>query len=417
MATVKGDVHDIGKNIVGVVLQCNNYEVIDLGVMVPADRILDEAVKHKVDIVGLSGLITPSLDEMVFVAGEMQRRGFAIPLLIGGATTSRTHTAVKIEPGYTAGSTTYVVDASRAVGVVSGLLSMDNKADVEAATRAEYVKIREQFSRAQKAKIRTPLAAARSNFFRIDWNTGLPPAPSFTGTRTFSSWDLGDLRRFIDWSPFFAAWELVGRFPAILDDDVVGEVARSLYADASAMLDKIVAERWFEARGVVGLWPANSDGDDVIFWTDESRTVERARFHSLRQQMAKAENRANVALADFIAPVGQGDDHMRRALRSPPATARRPSPRASRRPATTTTPSSARLSPTAWQRLSPRPCTTRCAPSCGATRRERVSIRKGYWPKGTRASVRRRATPPSPTTPKRRRCSACSMRPQRRGSS
>jgi 5-methyltetrahydrofolate--homocysteine methyltransferase len=310
MATVKGDVHDIGKNIVGVVLQCNNYEVIDLGVMVPADRILDEAVKHKVDIVGLSGLITPSLDEMVFVAGEMQRRGFTIPLLIGGATTSRTHTAVKIEPSYSAGSTTYVLDASRAVGVVSGLLSKDNKAAAEAATREEYVKIREQFSRAQAAKVRTPLALARANPFRIDWNTGLPPAPNLIGVQTFAPWDLGDLRRFIDWSPFFSAWELVGRFPAILEDDVVGEVARSLYADATAMLDKIVAERWFEARGVAGLWPANSDGDDVIVWTDETRTVERARFHTLRQQMAKAEGRANVALADFIAPIGQGADHI-----------------------------------------------------------------------------------------------------------
>ena len=310
MATVKGDVHDIGKNIVGVVLQCNNYEVIDLGVMVPADRILDEAVKHKVDIVGLSGLITPSLDEMVFVAGEMQRRGFTIPLLIGGATTSRTHTAVKIEPSYSAGSTTYVLDASRAVGVVSGLLSAENKAEVQAVTRAEYVKIREQFSRAQAAKVRTPLAQARANPFRIDWNTGLPPAPNLIGVETFAPWDLGDLRRFIDWSPFFAAWELVGRFPAILEDDVVGEVATSLYADATVMLDRIVSERLFEARGVVGLWPANSDGDDVIVWTDETRSVERARFHTLRQQMAKAEGRANVALADFIAPVEQGPDYI-----------------------------------------------------------------------------------------------------------
>ena len=310
MATVKGDVHDIGKNIVGVVLQCNNYEVIDLGVMVPADRILDEAVKHKVDIVGLSGLITPSLDEMVFVAGEMQRRGFTIPLLIGGATTSRTHTAVKIEPSYSAGSTTYVLDASRAVGVVSGLLSADNKAQVEAATRDEYVKIREQFSRAQAAKVRTPLAAARDNRFKIDWNGAAIPRPAFLGVRTYAPWDLADLERYIDWSPFFAAWELVGRFPAILEDDVVGEVATSLYADARAMLKKIVDERWFEARGVVGLFPANADGDDIIVWTDETRTAERARLHTLRQQMAKAEGRSNLALSDFIAPVGQGADYI-----------------------------------------------------------------------------------------------------------
>ncbi|MEO8811842.1 MAG: methionine synthase [Caulobacteraceae bacterium] len=310
MATVKGDVHDIGKNIVGVVLQCNNYEVIDLGVMVPADRILDEATRLKVDIVGLSGLITPSLDEMVFVAGEMERRGFSIPLLIGGATTSRTHTAVKVEPAYERGSTTYVLDASRAVGVVSGLLSKTERAKNEAATRAEYVRIREQFGRAQAAKIRTPLAAARANRIAIDWTRYRAPKPAMIGTRTFSPYDLGDLARHIDWSPFFAAWELVGRYPDILEDDVVGEVATSLYADARAMLDKIVAERWFEARGVVGLWPANALGDDVVVWTDETRTVERARFHTLRQQMAKRAGSANAALADFVAPVGAGADYI-----------------------------------------------------------------------------------------------------------
>ncbi len=304
MATVKGDVHDIGKNIVGVVLQCNNYEVIDLGVMVPADRILDEAVRLDVDIVGLSGLITPSLDEMVFVASEMERRGFSVPLLIGGATTSRTHTAVKIEPGYARGSTTYVLDASRAVGVVSGLLSATEKPRVEAETRAEYVRIREQFSRAQAAKVRTPLAAARANRFAIDWQAYQAPTPVFLGERTFAPWDLADLVRHIDWTPFFSAWELVGRYPAILDDEIVGEVARGLHADALTMLKTIVAERLYEARGVVGLWPANADGDDIVVWTDETRTVERARLHTLRQQMAKAEGRANAALADFIAPTG-----------------------------------------------------------------------------------------------------------------
>jgi 5-methyltetrahydrofolate--homocysteine methyltransferase len=304
MATVKGDVHDIGKNIVGVVLQCNNYEVVDLGVMVSADRILDEAVKLKADIVGLSGLITPSLDEMVFVAGEMERRGLSIPLLIGGATTSRTHTAVKVEPAYARGSTTYVLDASRAVGVVSSLLSATERPRVEAATREEYVRIREQFARAQKAKIRTPLAAARANRFVIDWQAYQAPAPNFIGIRSFSPYDLTDLARYIDWSPFFSAWELVGRFPDILEDDVVGEVARSLYADAQAMLNKILAERWYEARGVVGLWPANADGDDIVVWTDETRKVERARFHTLRQQMAKSEGRPNLALGDFVAPAG-----------------------------------------------------------------------------------------------------------------
>ncbi len=304
MATVKGDVHDIGKNIVGVVLQCNNYEVIDLGVMVPADRILDEAIKHKVDIVGLSGLITPSLDEMVFVAGEMQRRGFSMPLLIGGATTSRTHTAVKVEPAYQAGSTTYVLDASRAVGVVSGLLSATEKHKVEAATREEYVRIREQFSRAQEAKVRTPLQAARANRIALDWQAWQAPRPRLIGTQVFDSWDLGDLARYIDWTPFFSAWELTGRYPAILEDDVVGEAARDLFADAQVMLKQIIDERWFQARGVVGLWPANSDGDDIVIWSDETRTVEHARLHTLRQQMQKGQGRGHAALADFIAPTG-----------------------------------------------------------------------------------------------------------------
>jgi len=304
MATVKGDVHDIGKNIVGVVLQCNNYEVIDLGVMVPADRILDEAQRLSVDMVGLSGLITPSLEEMAFVASEMERRGFSIPLLIGGATTSRTHTAVKIEPNYRRASTTYVLDASRAVGVVSSLLSKSDRQRFETQTRGEYARVREQFARGQEAKIRTPLTAARANRFAIDWQDYAAPTPSFLGTRAFDAWDLGDLTRYIDWSPFFSAWELVGRFPAILDDEVVGEVARGLYKDATAMLGRIVGEGWYQARGVVGLWPANTDGDDIIVWTDEARAAERARLHTLRQQMAKAEGRANAALADFVAPMG-----------------------------------------------------------------------------------------------------------------
>jgi len=308
MATVKGDVHDIGKNIVGVVLQCNNYDVIDLGVMVPADRILDEAIAQKADIIGLSGLITPSLDEMVFVAGEMQRRGFTIPLLIGGATTSRTHTAVRIEPAYRAGSTTYVTDASRAVGVVSGLLSPGEKDRIQAETRTEYIRIREQFARGQNAKTRMPLATARASKFEIDWASYTAPKPSFLGQRAFGPYDLGDLVRHIDWTPFFASWELVGRFPAILDDDVVGEAARDLYADAQVMLKRIIAERWYEARGVVGFWPANSDGDDIVLYTDETRTTELTRLFTLRQQMAKSEGKSNLAMADFIAPVGAGPD-------------------------------------------------------------------------------------------------------------
>jgi 5-methyltetrahydrofolate--homocysteine methyltransferase len=310
MATVKGDVHDIGKNIVGVVLQCNNYEVIDLGVMVPADRILDEAVRHKVDIIGLSGLITPSLDEMVFVAAEMERRKLTMPLLIGGATTSKTHTAVKIEPAYRSGSTTYVLDASRAVGVVSGLLSPEERDKNMAATRAEYIRVREQYARGQDQKTRTKIADARSNPVKIDWAAYEPPVPTFLGTRVFSPYDLGDLARYIDWTPFFASWELAGPFPDILQDDVVGEAARSLYADAQAMLERIIAEKWFEARGVVGFWPANAVGDDVVVYSGEDRQTEIGRFHTLRQQMAKSADRPNAALSDFVAPVGTKGDYI-----------------------------------------------------------------------------------------------------------
>ncbi|MFZ5728733.1 MAG: methionine synthase [Pseudomonadota bacterium] len=308
MATVKGDVHDIGKNIVGVVLQCNNYEVIDLGVMVPADRILDEAEKHKVDIIGLSGLITPSLDEMVFVASEMERRGFDIPLLIGGATTSKTHTAVKIQPAYKRGSTTYVLDASRAVSVVSGLLSPTERERIQAETAAEYERVREQYARGQTNRARASLEEARAKAFSIDWADYDPPRPHVTGLQVFEDYDLADLAAHIDWTPFFASWELVGRFPQILDDDVVGEAARSLYADAQAMLAKIVEEKWFTAKGVVGFWPANADGDDVVVYADESRVTELARFHTLRQQIAKADGKSNVALADFIAPIGTKPD-------------------------------------------------------------------------------------------------------------
>ncbi|MBL8771449.1 MAG: methionine synthase [Phenylobacterium sp.] len=308
MATVKGDVHDIGKNIVGVVLQCNNYEVIDLGVMVPADRILDEAEKHKVDIVGLSGLITPSLDEMVFVASEMERRGMTMPLLIGGATTSKTHTAVKISPRYPSGSTTYVLDASRAVGVVSNLLSPTEKSRFLAETAADYEKVREQFARGQGARARATIQEARDNAFTPDWSAYSAPKPAFLGTRTFAPYDLGELVRHIDWTPFFASWELVGRFPAILEDDVVGKAASDLYADARRMLDRIVQEGLLEARGVVGFWPANADGDDVVVYADEGRSTELARLHTLRQQMLKSGDQRNVALSDFVAPVGTRPD-------------------------------------------------------------------------------------------------------------
>ena len=306
MATVKGDVHDIGKNIVGVVLQCNNYEVIDLGVMVPANRILEEARAHNVDIIGLSGLITPSLDEMVFVAAEMERTGFDIPLLIGGATTSKTHTAVKIEPAYRRGSTTYVLDASRAVGVVSGLLS-EERPNLEAVTRDEYIRVREQFARGQEAKNRTPIAKARANAHPVDWAAEPPARPSFIGVRAIQG-DLADLARHIDWTPFFASWELVGRYPAILEDDIVGEAATDLFRDAQAMLKRIVEEKWFTAKGVVGFWPAQAVGDDIAVFADETRAEELARFHTLRQQMDKTGGKANLALTDFVAPADKAQD-------------------------------------------------------------------------------------------------------------
>jgi 5-methyltetrahydrofolate--homocysteine methyltransferase len=309
MATVKGDVHDIGKNIVGVVLQCNNYEVFDLGVMVPADRILDEAERLKVDMVGLSGLITPSLDEMVFVASEMERRGFTMPLLIGGATTSKTHTAVKIAPAYPSGSTTYVLDASRAVGVVSALLSPTEHDRFTAETTAEYARVREQFERGQDNRGRMTLADARRRAFATDWTRTVPPRPSFTGLRTFEDWDLSDLAEHIDWTPFFASWQLFGRFPAILEDDVVGQAARDLYADGRRMLDRMIQGRWLTAKATVGFWPANADGDDILVYADEDRTEVAGRFHTLRQQMVRSEgDRANLALSDFIARVGGPPD-------------------------------------------------------------------------------------------------------------
>ncbi|QCK88234.1 methionine synthase [Phreatobacter aquaticus] len=310
MATVKGDVHDIGKNIVGVVLQCNNYEVIDLGVMVPAQRILDEAIKHQVDIIGLSGLITPSLDEMVHVAAEMERQGFSVPLLIGGATTSRVHTAVKIHPSYERGQTVYVLDASRAVGVASALLSEDQKPAYVADIRAEYAKIAEAHLRGEQNKLRMKLADARANALKLDWTGYQPPEPSFIGTRVYEDFDLADLVTAIDWTPFFQTWELKGRYPAILDDDKFGEAARGLYKDAQVMLQRIVGEKWFTAKAVVGFWPANAVGDDVEIYADSERTQTLGTFHTLRQQISRREgrDRAHIALSDYFAPKGAKPD-------------------------------------------------------------------------------------------------------------
>jgi 5-methyltetrahydrofolate--homocysteine methyltransferase len=307
MATVKGDVHDIGKNIVGVVLQCNNYEVIDLGVMVPAAKILETAQQEKADIIGLSGLITPSLDEMCHVAAEMERHGLELPLLIGGATTSRVHTAVKIHPHYRRGQAVYVTDASRAVGVAASLMSAQARRGYIAGIRDEYARITAAHLRGEQAKQRLSLEDARANALKLDWSgTYVPPRTTFVGFRVLENYSIAELRDYIDWSPFFATWELTGKFPAILDDAKYGAAARNLLHDAQAMLDRIGSENWLRASAVFGLWPANADGDDILIYADDARTSPIAVLHTLRQQLARREGRANVALADFVAPRASG---------------------------------------------------------------------------------------------------------------
>jgi len=306
MATVKGDVHDIGKNIVGVVLQCNRYEVIDLGVMVPADTILKTAKEKNVDIIGLSGLITPSLDEMVHIGREMERLGFELPLLIGGATTSQIHTSVKIDPQYH-GPVMYVADASRAVGVAGTLLSEDKRGEFIQATKVRYQELREQRAAQQQDRKLLSLSAARANRFTNDWSHYKPTQPSFTGLRVFDDYPLAELVNYIDWSPFFKAWELSGKFPQILDDAVVGEEATRLYNDANAMLKRIISEHWLQARAVVGFFPANTvNDDDIELYTSESRNEVQTVFHTLRQQMSRRHNVSNLALADYIAPKDSG---------------------------------------------------------------------------------------------------------------
>jgi 5-methyltetrahydrofolate--homocysteine methyltransferase len=303
MATVKGDVHDIGKNIVGVVLQCNNYDVIDLGVMVPAEKILQTARLENVDIIGLSGLITPSLDEMVYMAKEMERQGFTIPLMIGGATTSRAHTAVKIAPNYH-GPTVYVTDASRGVGVASNLLSDDLKEEFVKSVRNEYEEVRERH-KGREAKTRQhTLDEARRNKFN---GASLQPVkPSFLGLKVIDHFPLHKLARYIDWTPFFQTWEMAGSYPKILDDKVIGIEAGKLFQDAQAMLKKIIDEEWLTARAVIGFFPANSEGDDVVVYSDDSRTQQLEVLHHLRQQNIKAPGRPNYCLSDFIAPIDSG---------------------------------------------------------------------------------------------------------------
>ncbi len=309
MATVKGDVHDIGKNIVGVVLQCNGYEVIDMGVMVPMQKILDAAREHKANIIGLSGLITPSLDEMVTVASEMERQGFDIPLMIGGATTSKVHTAVKIDPTYRRGQTVYVTDASRAVGVASSLLQKETGAQYAAGIRAEYEKMAAGHANQRAGGKRLALADARANRAKTDF-TKTAPAPTFFGTRVYKEYDLAELAKYIDWTPFFQTWELAGRYPDILTDDKVGKAASDLFRDAQAMLQKIIDEKWLEARAVIGFWPANSDPknvDDILVYGDKARKFPIQTLHTLRQQMTREAGRPNLALSDFIAPPGTDD--------------------------------------------------------------------------------------------------------------
>ncbi|HEV3030860.1 MAG TPA: methionine synthase [Polyangia bacterium] len=309
MATVKGDVHDIGKNIVGVVLGCNNYEVIDLGVMVPCEKILETARQQKADMIGLSGLITPSLDEMVHVAQEMERQGFTLPLLIGGATTSRQHTAVKIAPAFSQ-PIVHVLDASRAVGVVAGLLDPKGKSELDRKNRQEQAELRELHAR-KRDKPLLPLPMAYTNRLKIDWRPDDVPQPSFLGVRAVDDVTLEELTRYIDWTFFFTAWELKGRFPAILDHPEQGQAARDLFANAKEILQSIIDGRKLTPRGVYGFWPANGDGNDIVLYADESRTKERLRFNMLRQQQVKTEDKPYLSLADFVAPVGSGlADHI-----------------------------------------------------------------------------------------------------------
>jgi 5-methyltetrahydrofolate--homocysteine methyltransferase len=306
MATVKGDVHDIGKNIVGVVLQCNNYEVIDLGVMVPAQKVLDAAKEHGADIIGLSGLITPSLDEMVNFATEMERQGLEIPLLIGGATTSRAHTAVKVDPKYH-GPVVWVKDASRSVPVAAALLSDQQRPAFMEEVEADFDSIRERHAARTKARPLTSLERARENATPIDWSDYEPPRPELLGVRTFEDYDLAELRGYIDWQPFFNAWEMRGKFPDILNNPTTGEAARKLYDDAQEMLDRLIQERWLQANGVVGFFPANRvDGEDIELYTDESRSDVRTRLHQLRQQGEQRHGLPHRSLADYVAPKETG---------------------------------------------------------------------------------------------------------------
>ncbi|MFZ1583771.1 MAG: vitamin B12 dependent-methionine synthase activation domain-containing protein, partial [Saprospiraceae bacterium] len=308
MATVKGDVHDIGKNIVGVVLGCNNFDIVDLGVMVSADRILNAAIEHNVDMIGLSGLITPSLDEMVHVAKEMQRRNFTMPLLIGGATTSKTHTAVKIEEHYK-GPVIHVLDASRSVAVATTLMSSDSEATSKfiSQTREDYEKIRVQRAGKRTEKRMLSYEVARQNKLKIDWASYTPPTPAYPGVTVLEDFPLEEIKKYIDWTPFFQAWELAGKYPAILTDEVVGEAATDLFKDLNKLMDDTIKGKWLQANGVIGLWPANTVEDDLIeIYEDDTRTNVLKTLITRRQQQQKAAGLPNISLSDFIAPKESG---------------------------------------------------------------------------------------------------------------
>ena len=402
MATVKGDVHDIGKNIVGVVLQCNNFEVIDLGVMVPAQKILDAAKEHDADIIGLSGLITPSLDEMVNFAVEMEREGLQIPLLIGGATTSRAHTAVKVAPRRS-GPVVWVKDASRSVPVAAALLDDKQRPALLEATEKDYASLRERHAQKNERPMLT-LEKARANRTPIEWAGYTPPVPAQgLGVREFLDYDLAELREYIDWQPFFNAWEMKGRFPDILNNPASGETARKLYDDAQEMLDTLIKEKWLTANGVIGFFPANAVGDDIEVYTDETRTQVLTTLHNLRQQGQHRDGIPNRSWATTSRP--------RRPV-WPTTSARSPSPRgsaaaarsqSSRQPTTTTARSCWSRSPTGWPRRSPNGCTSGSARSSGDTSPTSTWTTRPSSVRSTAGSALPPATRPARSTPRRRR--------------
>ncbi len=400
MVTVKGDVHDIGKNIVGVVLACNGYEVIDLGVMVPVEKIIEVAKAEKVDIIGMSGLITPSLDEMVHNVKTFEREGLTLPAIIGGATCSKIHTAVKIAPHYPHGAI-YIADASRAVPMVSKLINNETRQATIDETYREYEMMRQKRLSQTKRKQIVPLQVARDNRCSHDWANYQAVKPNTPGIQVFDDYPLEDLLERIDWTPFFRAWELHGHFPQILDDDVVGTEARKVYADGKAMLEQIIQEKWLTAKGVIGLFPANSvNFDDIEIYTDDSRSQVLLTTHHLRMQLERVGNH-NFCLSDFVAPKESGVADYMGDLRSPPAMASMPILPVSRRPTMTTAPSCSSVWPTAWPKPSPSGCTSGCVRNSGVMPAKKTWITRRLFVKSTRAYARLPATLPARTTRKK----------------